>query len=117
MPMTELKFTGWLPIGLSPKSWEGKPVFWRDHPTAAVEFRVIPIGFSRLERHCGETMVAGVAGGEHAVSAVVDLLEQHDRAMAEAVAAERKRCLTILRREMTVALILAAEAEIERGET
>lgn len=59
-----MRFLGWIPIGLSPPQWEGKPVLWRDSPRAPFVIRRVPPGFSRELRHCGQTEVAGVVDGE-----------------------------------------------------
>ena len=61
--LAEIKFTGWIPIGLAPVEWEGLPVLWRDSQTSPLQIKIIPAGFSRIARHCGDIQVAGVASG------------------------------------------------------
>lgn len=70
--MSKLQFTGWMPIGTSPKDWEGKVVFWRDIPVDPFQMRTIPQGFSRLAHHCGEIQVAGIEGGSDPLAELPD---------------------------------------------
>jgi hypothetical protein len=88
--MSALKFTGWLPIGVSPKAWEGKLVFWRDGESGNVTLQQIPDGFSRLAHHCGSIQVAGIEGGAHPANALFDLLTEQKRQIDELIEALEK---------------------------
>jgi len=77
-----LKFINWIPIGISPKEWEGKSILWRDTSISIPCIKIIPPEFSRLSHHCGEIEVSGIEDKE-ALSLIPDFIKAQEESLRE----------------------------------